>query len=282
VSREPSHVLYVGASGRGCCEEPTVYRIENADSLFSEPVASTLPVAPGSYLHGIAVNPLDADELLVVFSNYGVQSVFHSLDGGATFDAVQGNLADSGLLRGPSVRSAAILPDGKRTIYLIASSTGLYASTTLSGNSTEWQPQGESVLGRIIVEALASRVSDGRVVAGTHGRGLFVGSPLPVVGSERVPAPTAVSLLQNYPNPVTEHTTINFRLSSRAQVSLTLYDVAGRLVETLLDGATLGPGQHRINVSAEGLASGSYVYQMQVREGGRIVAVESKQMTIVR
>ena len=46
----------------------------------------------GSYIHDIHVNPENGNELLVVLSNYKVESLFHSSNGGDTWSAVGGNL----------------------------------------------------------------------------------------------------------------------------------------------------------------------------------------------
>src|SRR2546423_1741598 len=44
------------------------------------------------------------------------------------------------------------------------------------------------------------------------------------------------ALTQNYPNPFQLRTRIGFRLPERSRVNVAIYDVAGRVVKTLVDG----------------------------------------------
>ena len=55
--------------------------------------------------------------------------------------------------------------------------------------------------------------------------------------------PLQYAFPQNYPNPFTGSTTIRFELPQRSKVSLVIYDVMGRVVASLVDGA-VDPGFH--------------------------------------
>jgi hypothetical protein len=95
-------------------------------------------------------------------------------------------------------------------------------------------------------------------------------------------APAALTLGGNYPNPFNPRTTIHFRVEAdAARASLRIYDVAGRLVRTLLDGA-VGAGDHRIVWQGRDdrggeVASGVYFYRLEV-DG----ASWSRSMVLVR
>jgi hypothetical protein len=65
-------------------------------------------------------------------------------------------------------------------------------------------------------------------------------------------------ILQNYPNPVNASTTIVFSLPARDDVSMTVYDIRGRAVRTLLEGRSRSPGWHRVAFDAGDLPSGTY------------------------
>ena len=67
---------------------------------------------------------------------------------------------------------------------------------------------------------------------------------------------------QNYPNPFTNSTTIEFSLPSRQQVNLQLLDLQGRVIKTLLS-ETRSAGSHTISFSNKGLSSGIYFYKME-------------------
>lgn len=76
------------------------------------------------------------------------------------------------------------------------------------------------------------------------------------------PAPTSFRLAQNHPNPFYSATTIRFFLNRPEHVSLRVYDLSGRLVATLAEGA-MSPGEHALQFKATALASGMYFYRLQ-------------------
>ncbi|MDZ7690628.1 MAG: sialidase family protein [Balneolaceae bacterium] len=82
VSTHPSDILYYGAFSNG--GTPKIYRLNNASST-SDPREISFPEAPsGAFLHDFAINPANADEVMVIFSNYNVASIFYTDDGGKT------------------------------------------------------------------------------------------------------------------------------------------------------------------------------------------------------
>ena len=67
---------------------------------------------------------------------------------------------------------------------------------------------------------------------------------------------------QNYPNPFTNTTMIEFAIPSRQMVSITLTDVHGRVIKTLLSGIR-NAGSHTISFNNQGLSSGIYFYKLE-------------------
>ena len=92
-----------------------------------------------------------------------------------------------------------------------------------------------------------------------------------------VRAPQGAILDPSYPNPSSGASTIRYHVASGAQVRLDVYDVRGRLVETIVD-AEVGPGTHEASWSAQGLAAGTYLYRLTV-DGE---AAAARRMTVVR
>ena len=70
-------------------------------------------------------------------------------------------------------------------------------------------------------------------------------------------------LKQNYPNPFNPGTTIPFTIGATKHVTLKVYDVNGRLVQTLVD-KQLAPNRYEYRFDGSNLASGTYYYQLNV------------------
>lgn len=134
---------------------------------------------PTGYVTGIAVNPKDGDHVIVTYSNYGIVSIWESTDGGDNWSSISGNLEENpdGSGAGPSIRSVEIMPDGNGgSYYFVGTSVGLFMTQTLDGDNTIWEQQGADVIGNVVVSSIAIRPIEGRVVAATHGNGVFQGN----------------------------------------------------------------------------------------------------------
>ena len=73
--------------------------------------------------------------------------------------------------------------------------------------------------------------------------------------------PIAYTLYQNYPNPFNPVTNIKFSLPENQKVSLGIYSVTGRLVETLVNENRVA-GFYTIQWNAGRHASGVYFYRL--------------------
>ncbi|HEX9655137.1 MAG TPA: T9SS type A sorting domain-containing protein [bacterium] len=74
--------------------------------------------------------------------------------------------------------------------------------------------------------------------------------------------PKEYALYQNYPNPFNPTTAIKFDLKASGNVVLSIYNMLGEEVMTLIDGH-MEAGQHQWTVSADNLTSGVYFYKIQ-------------------
>lgn len=88
--------------------------------------------------------------------------------------------------------------------------------------------------------------------------------------------PEAFALAGNYPNPFNPETTIGFELPETAKIMVAVYDMLGRRVSVLVDGARTA-GRHEVRFDAGHLPSGAYLTVLQTPEGRF-----TKQMVLLR
>jgi len=72
----------------------------------------------------------------------------------------------------------------------------------------------------------------------------------------------------NYPNPFNASTGISFALPREESVSITVYDISGREISTLIDRKPMAPGQHSVqwngrDARGEAVSSGVYFYNLK-------------------
>lgn len=81
-------------------------------------------------------------------------------------------------------------------------------------------------------------------------------------GRDATEIPEGYALDQNYPNPFNPATNIRFAIPAAQQVRLTVYNVLGQEVATLVDGF-MPSGSHQVSFDASRLASGTYLYRIE-------------------
>ncbi len=123
---------------------------------------SELGLSDVRYIGDLAVHPEDSDEAYAVVGGFGTGHVFQTTDGGRIWRDRTGNLPDH------PVNAVLYDPEDPDGIY-IGTDLGVYHSPR--GGDT-WEMLGDG-LPTVAVFDLAARPGTGRLVAATHGRGMF-------------------------------------------------------------------------------------------------------------
>lgn len=82
------------------------------------------------------------------------------------------------------------------------------------------------------------------------------------IADDNIKLPANTFLNQNYPNPFNSTTVISYRLKVESKVKLTIYDVVGRELKTLLN-QHQPAGEHSVAFDAADLPSGIYIYHLK-------------------
>ncbi len=220
VSPYTNHTVFF-AGGRSTVV-PSLIRATNANATptFTNIIGSGMQITSAN-IACVELGTTD-NNIIVAFSNYGINNLWVTSDGGATWTAIDGNLPDM------PVRWAMFYP-GDNTKAIIATETGVWQTELINGSSTIWDA--ETGFPNVRTDMLQYRSSDRLLSAATHGRGVFT-TIIPAGADTQ--APTAPVLNS------TGTTAATISLSwtaSTDNVGVTGYDV---YIDNVLNGTTTG------------------------------------------
>lgn len=265
ISQNPGDIIYYGTSGG------ELFKLENAASGNPIPIYLNSPTFQGNgYIINIAIDPTDANHIIVVMSNYNVISLFRSTNGGLTFDNISENLEENanGTGNGPSTRWAVIVPKANQVYeYFVGTSSGLFSTTYSQSNRIVWKQEAPETIGNSVIPMLDYRPSDGRLVVGTHGNGTF---ETYIKDALKFEAETNVLPFEQglaYPNPFTTKVNIPFSIPRNGSVQVSIFDLLGRQIAIIFNGQLLA-GKNSVSWDGIGLdytqaGSGIYIYRIE-------------------
>jgi hypothetical protein len=232
VSSKPSNRVYFGSTNG------KLYRVDNAQTDTAKYKEITVTgVTDDRYLNCITIDPDDADNVIVTYSNYTVYSMFQTKNGGKTWTKVAGNLeantVGSGV--GPSIRWVSILrfPSGAKK-YFAATSVGLYSADSLvthtNTTGTKWVLEGADAIGNVVCNHIDTRSVDGLVAVATHGAGAFTAN-FQDPGISNNKDLLEIKNFTLYPNPASDVLYWNSDVELSASAKITIYDMKGAIVK---------------------------------------------------
>jgi trimeric autotransporter adhesin len=160
-----------------------VVQVDAANTIASGSAGTNLSTGlPAGSI--VCVNEGTSDQNLVaVYSNYGINNVWVSTNGGTSWTACDGNLPNM------PVRWALFYPGDNSKMY-IATETGVWETDLLNGASTVWTAN--STFPNVRTDMLKYRPLDRTIAAATHGRGLWT-TTIPNVSTPDIQFQSAVA-----------------------------------------------------------------------------------------
>jgi photosystem II stability/assembly factor-like uncharacterized protein len=222
---------------------------------------------PERWVTRVAVDPTSAAIAYVTLSGFRdddpLAHVFRTTDFGSTWTAASGNLPEA------PVNDLLIDPDAPATLYA-ATDVGVYVSTDEGGS---WSALGIGLPNGVVTD-LELHPPTRTLTAATYGRSMFTHDLGIVTGTEVAETAPALAprLAPASPNPTPGETSLDYELPRQVRVTLTIYDVSGRLVRRLVDGPApagshtarwdgrnagglrVGPGVYLAHLEADGVA----------------------------
>lgn len=207
-----------------------------------------------------AVEAVDENTLIVVGEN---STVFMSNNGGESWYGAYGIVYEVDL-------NDVVFYDPLNGV--IAANDGLILKTTDGGetwNAAEVSASGDGYdYFSVAFADMNNGISIGRngiEVYTTDGGNTWTETAPAFLNTNLYSAPkkNPVKLNQNYPNPFNPSTVIGFELPFDANVTVKIYDIAGKEVASLVS-AYKTAGNHSVNFNASNLSSGVYFYKLSV------------------
>lgn len=233
-----------------------LFKLTNAETnpLTTEITGSNFPVGSISCISTGATE----NELLVTFSNYGVASVWHTVDGGLTWKNKETNLPDM------PVRWGIFHPASNKQVML-ATETGTWTTDNFDEDNPVWS-QAVNGMTTVRTDMLNIRDDDYTVVAATHGRGLFTAT---------WDIYDQVSDLANinfsiFPNPVIDVLNMTWQASKNNNILFKVFDQTGRQITAKEKNSVQGFNEEKISFS--GRAAG--VYYVALYSNGKLIRTE--------
>jgi hypothetical protein len=221
---------------------------------------------PNDFIHSIAID------------RSGIKWIGTYLGGLAKFDGSTWrvyNRSNSGLPNS-LVMSIAIDRSGNKWIGTSGGGLAKYDGTTWKVYNTSNSDLPSDNIWPLAIDSL------GNAWVGADGISVYKeGGVVSVKETQKSNLPEGFALRQNYPNPFNPTTIISYQLPIAGKVNLTIYNLLGRKIKTLVD-SFQSAGEHSIVWSATSdannpMSSGIYFYRLKTRE--RIV---QKKMVLVR
>ena len=234
-----------------------VFRSIDGGNTYT-PISTGLP---NRYPRRITVNPHNSKEVYIVFSGFGTGHIFKSTDAGNTWTDISTSLPDM------PFHCLAIDPLYPSTIYA-GSDLGMFVSQDAGAT---WTTYNTGFPGTPMVFDIVIPGSIRALYAFTHGNGAFKRDPVNTGVKEN-----SISYGMNiYPNPSNEQTFISFASESNDDITITVYDLTGKLVKN--ETRDVQKGANNIALSTMEMSIGTYL--VAVKQGEKLY---SKKLVVTR
>ena len=138
-------------------------------------------------------------------------------------------------------------------------------STSVPDGAGEWGPINSGTEYRYVVEVEGTYEYHCTIHSGVGMTGSFTATVTSVDNGNTNETPSSYRLNQNYPNPFNPVTVISYEVPERTHVELTVYNLLGKEVATIVNDIR-DAGTYEVIFNADGLSSGVYMYRLRAGE----------------
>ena len=264
ISYQTSDKVYVATAPFGTARGNIFRTIDSGTSY-----TNITGILPDRFPSDIAVDPFNDSIVYVTFYGFDSGHIFKSTNSGDSWTDISDNL--------PNIPAPAVIVDPNNTNHVyVGTDVGVFVSTTGGGN---WQDFNDGLPDVVQAMDLNYTTVNNVIRVMTHGNGAYERRFLSQIVNDLESEPISVTgfkLEQNYPNPFNPTTNFEFRIAGFGLVKLSIYDLLGNEIVTLINKEMSG-GTHKVYFDGTGLPSGTYFYRL---EAGRYS--ETRKMVLIK
>lgn len=164
VSPYSANTVFMGGNLRNTNTKPVLFKVTNAHATPTYTSIRDSNSMTGNTNISCIELGTNENNIIFVMSNYGIDNVYVTTNGGASWSVIDGNLPDM------PVRWAMFYP-GDNTKAILGTETGVWSTDLINGASTVWNA--DPGFPNVRVDMFQYRASDGLLAVATHGRGIF-------------------------------------------------------------------------------------------------------------
>lgn len=274
-------ILYIGTDAGSLYRLAGVAGIKDSatgEALSSQRVTNDTLIAGFSRaIIGLAVDPNNADRLLVTLAGYGSSTNVYYCSNATTaplsgttsnFQSKQGSGASTKLPPMPVYSALFVSNSAYPNMVLVGTDYGVYATTDITAGNPTWTDENTG-MARVPVFAMRQQTlppwncnNSGVIYVGTYGRGMWKVDnyyvPTGITEKNNQSSKSEKSSVALYPNPLDGPGKVAFHLPNPGDVRISVYDLTGKVVRTMTF-SELRSGEQKIDFDSQGLNSGAYL-----------------------
>ena len=228
----------------------------------------------GRAITSIAIDPKDANNVVVTLGNYGNNDYVYQSNGSG-FTSIQGNLSKSPVYASIIEKfTGAVFVGTEHGVFVYENNTwtkkGNVSCPVMDIKQAVMDNHADKIdklvdeAGHVTEVVYPGIYNDGDIYIATYGSGILKyknGEENNEPGNDDDEGTTTAEHLNVYPNPVRDFAQFDINVADNTTVSYVIYDLSGRMI-TNGNLGKFSAGVHTMNVETKDLSSGSYIIRV--------------------
>ncbi|MCK5846871.1 MAG: T9SS type A sorting domain-containing protein [Bacteroidales bacterium] len=234
-------------------------------------------------ISSVSIDPDNSANIVVTIGGTSSNSIYYSSNATSsspTFSSAKGNLPSN------TPVYSSLIPLNNPNYCIIGTEFGIFTTNNITSSSPTWTKENtgfESMApvyqiiqqqnslawkktvtldqGIPLVQIYPGVYNHAQIYAATHGRGFFTCKNFMSIEDEPSDNKKYISDIKLYPNPVVDNATVEYLLTNKADVTITIFDINGRLLSETNLGSKSGQQSTKVNTS--NLTPGLYILQLR-------------------